>query len=86
MIHQQHQYFVKQLNIENWPIEYVCEWIKGINNEYTKQFELNQIDGKKLAVIELTDLKDYLNINLKQQINVFKSIQTLLQLVNNLLI
>lgn len=89
MIQQHHQYLMKQLNVEHWPTEYVCQWVKGVSElsiNYSKQFELNQIDGKKLTVIELTDLRDYLDVNLKQQLTLYKSIQSLLQIVNRLLI
>ena len=79
-----HQYLMKQLNIENWSCEHVCDWLKGLADstpENLKKFESWQIDGKKLCVTELTDFKCYLNINLKQQLSLFKSIQSLLQIV-----
>ena len=62
-------------------------FIKGVSshsNDFVDTFESNQINGKKLAVLELSDLDDILNdqdANLNQKLGIYKSIQNLLQMV-----
>ncbi len=83
-------YIFKQLNIETWPLDYVLDWLSGISaysESYTRSFEARAITGRKLAILELTDLKEILasqDVSLNRQITVFRSIQSLLQLRHDL--
>lgn len=83
-------YIVKQLNIESWSQDYVIEWLKGISSyssNYVESFEAHKINGKKLAIMEQSDLRDILKdqqVILKHQLTIFKSIQNLLQLKHDL--
>lgn len=82
---------IKQLNVEAWTLETVIEWLKGVSSysiNYTKSFEAQNLNGKKLAILELSDLsdilKDHENAVLNHQLTIFKSVQNLLQMKHDL--
>lgn len=78
--------FNKLLNVEAWTAEYVVVWLKGISSyshNYAKAFEDVNISGKKLTVLDQSELKEILQdqgANLNHQLTIYKSIQNLLQM------
>ncbi|CAF0808641.1 unnamed protein product [Brachionus calyciflorus] len=86
MSHHKHL-FQKYLNFQNWSVDQVAEWLKGIrgiDDLSIANFRLKQINGKKLTLIDLYDLNQLLSSNLSNKILVYKSIQNLIQLKHDI--
>ena len=81
----------KQLNIDSWSVSYVLEWIKGLSSYstmYIPEFEARNITGKKLSLLERSDIDEILissdDANLTHRFAIYKSIQNLLQMSHDL--
>lgn len=72
-------------NIFNIIFQYNKKGIRPFAEMYLENFQSKQINGRKLSVLDFSDLGELIESNFNHQILIFKSIQNLLQLVSLIL-
>lgn len=73
------------LNIDQWSVDNVCDWFKGTNEktyDYIDLIRLKQVNGKKLLILEQSDLIDIGIKILDHRLIIYNLVQNLICFVS----